>query len=58
MADYYVTLQIKLASKLFQRRLFSFPGTVWTQNILSLIYHEGHRDGTENMETKCRVPWL
>ncbi|CAM5132347.1 unnamed protein product [Natator depressus] len=33
-------------------------GTVWTQNILSLIYHEGHQDGTENMETKLRVPWL
>ncbi|XP_038253126.1 amine sulfotransferase-like [Dermochelys coriacea] len=33
-------------------------GTVWMQNILSLIYHEGHRDGTENMETKHRVPWL
>ncbi|XP_044864880.1 amine sulfotransferase-like isoform X1 [Mauremys mutica] len=33
-------------------------GTVWTQNILSLIYHEGHRDGTENMEIVDRVPWL
>ncbi|CAM5132335.1 unnamed protein product [Natator depressus] len=33
-------------------------GTVWTQNILSLIYHEGHRDGTENMEIIDRVPWL
>ncbi|XP_074844907.1 amine sulfotransferase-like [Carettochelys insculpta] len=33
-------------------------GTAWTQNILSLIYHEGHRDGTENMVTKIRVPWL
>ncbi|XP_034621705.1 amine sulfotransferase-like isoform X2 [Trachemys scripta elegans] len=33
-------------------------GTVWTQNILCLIYHEGHRDGTENMEIKYRVPWL
>uniref|UniRef100_A0A8C3SSH7 Sulfotransferase n=1 Tax=Chelydra serpentina TaxID=8475 RepID=A0A8C3SSH7_CHESE len=43
---------------LFQIRLFSFPGTVWTQNILSLIYHEGHRDGTENMEIIDRVPWL
>ncbi|CAM4546344.1 unnamed protein product [Caretta caretta] len=31
-------------------------GTVWTQNILSLIYHEGHRDGTENMEIIDRVP--
>ncbi|XP_051471566.1 amine sulfotransferase-like [Apus apus] len=33
-------------------------GTVWTQNILSLIIHEGHRNGTENMETMDRVPWL
>ncbi|KAG6935749.1 sulfotransferase family 3A, member 1, partial [Chelydra serpentina] len=33
-------------------------GTVWTQNILSLLYHEGHRDGTENMEIIDRVPWL
>uniref|UniRef100_A0A8C3XRT7 Sulfotransferase n=1 Tax=Chelydra serpentina TaxID=8475 RepID=A0A8C3XRT7_CHESE len=46
------------AYELFQIRLFSFPGTVWTQNILSLIYHEGHRDGTENMEIIDRVPWL
>ncbi|CAM4535324.1 amine sulfotransferase-like [Caretta caretta] len=33
-------------------------GTVWTQNILSLIHHEGHRDGTENVQTVDRVPWL
>ncbi|KFR03626.1 Amine sulfotransferase, partial [Opisthocomus hoazin] len=33
-------------------------GTVWTQNILSLIIHEGHRNGTENMETLDRIPWL
>ncbi|NXI41441.1 ST3A1 sulfotransferase, partial [Galbula dea] len=33
-------------------------GTVWTQNILSLIIHEGHRNGTENMETMERIPWL
>ncbi|XP_075780141.1 amine sulfotransferase-like isoform X1 [Pelodiscus sinensis] len=33
-------------------------GTVWSQNILSLIYHEGHRDGTENINVIDRVPWL
>ncbi|XP_032299709.1 amine sulfotransferase-like isoform X1 [Coturnix japonica] len=33
-------------------------GTVWTQNILSLILHKGHRNGTENMETMDRIPWL
>ncbi|NXK47089.1 ST3A1 sulfotransferase, partial [Chauna torquata] len=33
-------------------------GTVWTQNILSLILHEGHRNGTEDMELLDRIPWL
>ncbi|XP_064026273.1 amine sulfotransferase-like [Pogoniulus pusillus] len=33
-------------------------GTVWTQNILSLIIHEGHRNGTEKIETMERIPWL
>ncbi|XP_068268527.1 amine sulfotransferase-like [Nyctibius grandis] len=33
-------------------------GTVWTQNILSLIIHEGHRNGTENVKTIDRIPWL
>ncbi|NXX41810.1 ST3A1 sulfotransferase, partial [Tricholaema leucomelas] len=33
-------------------------GTVWTQNILSLIIHEGHRNGTENIENMERIPWL
>ncbi|XP_072188298.1 amine sulfotransferase-like [Excalfactoria chinensis] len=33
-------------------------GTVWTQNILSLILHEGHRNGTENIETMDRIPWV
>ncbi|NXF36913.1 ST3A1 sulfotransferase, partial [Nyctibius bracteatus] len=33
-------------------------GTVWTQNILSLIIHEGHRKGTENVKTVDRIPWL
>ncbi|KAM6280648.1 amine sulfotransferase-like [Porphyrio hochstetteri] len=40
--------------------LTTYPksGTVWTQNILSLILHEGHRNGTEDMETMDRIPWL
>ncbi|NWJ07548.1 ST3A1 sulfotransferase, partial [Crypturellus undulatus] len=40
--------------------LVTFPksGTVWTQNILSLIIHEGHRNGTENIENMDRIPWL
>ncbi|KAM6355847.1 amine sulfotransferase-like [Podargus strigoides] len=33
-------------------------GTVWTQNILSLIIHEGHRNGTENVDMINRIPWL
>uniref|UniRef100_A0A8D0C1A7 Sulfotransferase n=1 Tax=Salvator merianae TaxID=96440 RepID=A0A8D0C1A7_SALMN len=40
--------------------LVTYPksGTVWTQNILSLIYHEGHRNGTEKISLMERVPWL
>ncbi|XP_062980822.1 amine sulfotransferase-like [Elgaria multicarinata webbii] len=40
--------------------LVTYPksGTIWTQQILSLIYHEGHRDGTENIDLIDRVPWL
>ncbi|XP_010221213.1 PREDICTED: amine sulfotransferase-like [Tinamus guttatus] len=40
--------------------IVTFPksGTVWTQNILSLIIHEGHRNGTENIENMDRMPWL
>ncbi|NXP12870.1 ST3A1 sulfotransferase, partial [Thinocorus orbignyianus] len=40
--------------------LATYPksGTVWTQNILSLILHEGHRNGTENMDIMDRIPWL
>ncbi|XP_069843070.1 amine sulfotransferase-like isoform X2 [Dipodomys merriami] len=33
-------------------------GTIWSQQILSLIFHEGHRNGTENIETLDRVPYL
>ncbi|XP_078240956.1 amine sulfotransferase isoform X2 [Pogona vitticeps] len=40
--------------------LVTYPksGTVWTQNILSLIYYEGHRNGTEEIESVDRMPWL
>ncbi|XP_053237711.1 amine sulfotransferase-like isoform X1 [Podarcis raffonei] len=40
--------------------LVTYPksGTIWTQNILSLIYHEGHRDGTEKVDLLDRAPWL
>ncbi|XP_006165062.1 amine sulfotransferase [Tupaia chinensis] len=33
-------------------------GTIWTQQILSLIYFEGHRNSTENLETLDRAPFL
>uniref|UniRef100_A0A8D0DN13 Sulfotransferase n=1 Tax=Salvator merianae TaxID=96440 RepID=A0A8D0DN13_SALMN len=40
--------------------LVTYPksGTVWTQNILSLIYHEDHRNETEKVTLIDRVPWL
>ncbi|XP_032071462.1 amine sulfotransferase-like [Thamnophis elegans] len=33
-------------------------GTIWTQNIVSLITYEGHRDGTENITLIDRAPFL
>ncbi|NWI99238.1 ST3A1 sulfotransferase, partial [Crypturellus undulatus] len=33
-------------------------GTVWTENIVNLIIHEGHRNGTENIKNVDRIPWL
>lgn len=39
-------------------RLSVFAGTIWTQQILSLIYFEGHRKRTENVDTLDRVPFL
>ncbi|XP_041510366.1 amine sulfotransferase-like isoform X1 [Microtus oregoni] len=33
-------------------------GTVWTQQILSLIYFEGHRNNTENIQTVNRAPFF
>ncbi|XP_073432063.1 amine sulfotransferase-like [Dendrobates tinctorius] len=40
--------------------LVTYPksGTVWTQQILSLIFNEGHRNRTEQIENIKRVPWL
>uniref|UniRef100_A0A8C5RRM7 Sulfotransferase n=1 Tax=Laticauda laticaudata TaxID=8630 RepID=A0A8C5RRM7_LATLA len=40
--------------------IITYPksGTIWTQNIVSLILHEGHRDGTENITLIDRTPWL
>ncbi|XP_049993968.1 amine sulfotransferase-like isoform X2 [Alexandromys fortis] len=32
--------------------------TVWTQQILSLIYFEGHRNNTENILTAERAPFF
>uniref|UniRef100_A0A8D0QF63 Sulfotransferase n=1 Tax=Sus scrofa TaxID=9823 RepID=A0A8D0QF63_PIG len=33
-------------------------GTIWTQQIVSLIYFEGHRNRTEMVETFDRAPFL
>lgn len=38
--------------------LFIFTGTIWTQQIVSLIYFEGHRNRTEMVETFDRAPFL
>ncbi|XP_069624075.1 amine sulfotransferase-like [Ranitomeya imitator] len=40
--------------------LVTYPksGTIWTQQILSLIFNEGHRNRTEQIETMDRVPWI
>ncbi|XP_066437265.1 amine sulfotransferase-like [Eleutherodactylus coqui] len=40
--------------------LVTYPksGTVWTQQTLSLIFNEGHRNGTEHVENILRVPWI
>ncbi|XP_077015566.1 amine sulfotransferase-like [Tamandua tetradactyla] len=51
-----ITLQ-KINSEL-KTRLFILTGTIWTQQILSLIYYEGHRNRTENVTTIDRAPFL
>ncbi|XP_066463846.1 amine sulfotransferase-like [Eleutherodactylus coqui] len=33
-------------------------GTAWTQQILSLIFNEGHRNETEHVDTRLRMPWI
>ncbi|KAM4692926.1 amine sulfotransferase-like [Discoglossus pictus] len=33
-------------------------GTVWTQQIITLIYSEEYRNGTDNSYTSDKVPWL
>lgn len=40
--------------------LVTYPksGTIWTQQILSLICSEGHRNGTEKIDTAERIPWF
>ncbi|XP_071997829.1 amine sulfotransferase-like [Engystomops pustulosus] len=40
--------------------LVTYPksGTVWTQQVLSLILNEGHRNGTENIDNLERAPWI
>ena len=53
---YYWEL-LRINSRL-KTRLFVFTGTIWTQQILSLIYFEGHRNRTEMVDTIDRVPFL
>ncbi|XP_077145626.1 amine sulfotransferase-like [Ranitomeya variabilis] len=40
--------------------LVTYPksGTVWTQQILSLILNDGHRNGMEHIDNMTRAPWL
>uniref|UniRef100_A0A8C5PK19 Sulfotransferase n=1 Tax=Leptobrachium leishanense TaxID=445787 RepID=A0A8C5PK19_9ANUR len=40
--------------------LVTYPksGTIWSQQILSLIFNEGHLRGTESIDNINRVPWI
>ncbi|KAM3931639.1 amine sulfotransferase-like [Leptodactylus fuscus] len=40
--------------------MITYPksGTIWTQQILSLIYCDGYRNGTEFIDTAEKVPWI
>uniref|UniRef100_A0A8D0F7U9 Sulfotransferase n=1 Tax=Strix occidentalis caurina TaxID=311401 RepID=A0A8D0F7U9_STROC len=58
MQQFIVPQEDEDRHNLCSNKKVSFSGTVWTQNILSLIIHEGHRNGTENVETMERIPWL
>ncbi|XP_078504637.1 amine sulfotransferase-like [Lissotriton helveticus] len=33
-------------------------GNIFTQQVMSLIYNEGHRNGTENIINMERIPWI
>ena len=54
--DYWYLLW-KIYSRL-KTILFIFTGTIWSQQIWSLIYFEGHRNRTEIVETVDSIPFL
>lgn len=56
--SYYSYLLPKSTSRLKIGLLPLFTGTIWTQQILSLIYFDGHRNSTENIETMDRIPFF
>ncbi|XP_018419269.1 PREDICTED: amine sulfotransferase-like [Nanorana parkeri] len=40
--------------------LVTYPksGTIWSQQVLNLIFHEGHRKGLEDINNMARAPWI